>query len=211
MRWRLLRDRLRALFGAQRVHDEIDEEMQFHIDMRARELTRAGLPADEAARQARRSFGSTTRFKEVSYDVRGGGWVEALWRDVAYAARSLRKQPLFSSIIVVVIGIGVGANAAVLGVADHVLWRKLPVRAPEQLVRLTISDQLPAFSYGMLRSMRTVPGFTGVLARWRQSSTFTVGQTSDRGSSSSYRATTSSCSASFRARDACCHRATMKR
>ena len=180
MRWRLLRDRLRALFGAQRVHDEIDEEMQFHIDMRARELTRAGLPADEAARQARRSFGSTTRFKEVSYDVRGGGWVEALWRDVAYAARSLRKQPLFSSIIVVVIGIGVGANAAVLGVADHVLWRKLPVRAPEQLVRLTISDQLPAFSYGMLRSMRTVAGFTGVLARWRQSSTFTVGQTSDR-------------------------------
>ncbi len=180
MRWRLLRDRLRALLRSQRVRDEMDEEMQFHVDMRARELARGGMSPGDALAEARRTFGSTTRIKEMSYDVRGGGALEAIARDLAYAVRALRKQPLLSAVVIAVVAVGVGANAAILGVADHVFWRKLPVRDPEQLVQLRISDELPAFSYQMVRTLGASSAFSQMAARWRQSSTFAVGETTER-------------------------------
>ena len=139
MRWRKLLDRGRALLGAERVHQEIDEELAFHIDMRARDYQRQGMSPEAARTAAQRSFGSTARIKDVSYDIRGGGRVERLWRDIAYAARRLRGQPTLTAVIIAVVAIGVGANAAILGVADHVLWRELPVRAPGELVRLSVA------------------------------------------------------------------------
>src|SRR4051812_32344042 len=133
MRWRKLLDRGRALLGAERVHHEIDQEMAFHIDMRARDYERQGMSPAAARAAAQASFGSTARIKDVSYDIRGGGRVERLWRDVVYAVRRLRGQLTLSTVVIAVVAIGVGANAAILGVADHVLWRELPVRAAGEL------------------------------------------------------------------------------
>ena len=83
--------RVRALVRSESIHEEIDEEMRFHIDMRAEDNERAGMGPAEARREAERRFGRLTSMKERGYEVRGGRWLETFWRDCRYGARSLRK------------------------------------------------------------------------------------------------------------------------
>jgi putative ABC transport system permease protein len=87
--WRVCLDRLRALRDGDAVHREIDEEMRFHLDMRAEEYVRRGMSSEEARREAERRFGRLTGIKEMGYDVRGGGWLEILWQDLRFGARML--------------------------------------------------------------------------------------------------------------------------
>src|SRR5918912_521922 len=88
--------RVRASLRSESIHEEIDEEMQFHIDMRAEENVRRGMAPEEARREAERRFGRLTRVKEQGYEVRGGRWLESFWRDCRYGARSLRNSPGFT-------------------------------------------------------------------------------------------------------------------
>ncbi len=179
--WRVLVARCRALLRPQRVHDEIQEEMRFHIEMRARANEREGMPAAEARRAAARAFGSMTAVKEVSYDIRGGGWVEAVLRDVGYAVRSVLKHRVLSAVVIGIVAIGVGANAAILGVADRVLWRELPVTAPAELEHLNGDHGWDWFSIPSYRALRqTTDAFSGLIARWRQTSTVAVGGDPER-------------------------------
>ncbi|HEY9228385.1 MAG TPA: ABC transporter permease, partial [Gemmatimonadaceae bacterium] len=174
--WRVALARCRALVRPQTVRDEIEEELRFHIDMRAQELVRNGVSPADARRAAAQSFGSVSASKDVSYDIRGGGPLESLWRDIEYGMPSIRSHAALSAVVIGVVAIGVGANAAILGVADRVLWRELPVRAPHELVRLTHYKDVDAASYPLYRAMQADTGaFSGVLARWRQTSSFAVG------------------------------------
>ncbi len=174
--WRVLVARFRALTRGQQVHDEIAEELQFHLEMRARDHAARGLPEDEARQAASRAFGSVTKIKELSYDVRGGGAAETFWRDMTYAMRSLVKHRVLSAIVVTIVAIGVGANAAILGVADRVLWRELPVTAPSELQRITLKSGIDGISYPLYQAFRRESdAFAGVFARFRQSSTFAIG------------------------------------
>jgi predicted permease len=174
--WRVLVARCRALVRPQQVRDEIGDELQFHLEMRAREHARQGMSDEEARRAAARTFGSLTNIKEISYDIRGGGLAEALWRDLTYAARSLVKHRGLSATVVAIVAIGVGANAAILGVADRLLWRELPVRAPSELEQVKLAFGLDGISYPLYRTLRReARGFAAVIARWRQASTLVVG------------------------------------
>ena len=74
--WKALRDRIRALRDSDAVHREIDEEMRFHLDMRAEENVRRGMSPEDARREAERRFGRLTRIKEMGYEVRE----EASWK-----------------------------------------------------------------------------------------------------------------------------------
>src|ERR687885_1005128 len=107
--------RVRALLRSEAIHREIDEEMRFHIEMRAEENVRAGMTPEEARREAERRFGRLTRVKEQGYEVRGGRWLEAFWRDCRYGARSLRKTPAFTAAAILTLALGIGVNAAVFG------------------------------------------------------------------------------------------------
>ncbi len=128
--------RLRALLRRRRLDQDLDDELAFHLAMRASQLEAAGADAQAAQRGARRQFGNVTGIRERLWEQWSFPSVESLWRDVQYGARVLRHAPAFTIVAILTIALGVGANTAVFSVANAVLVRPLPFAHADQLVRL---------------------------------------------------------------------------
>jgi macrolide transport system ATP-binding/permease protein len=143
MRWRALRDE-------DKVHGEIAEEWQLHIDLRTEENIRRGMDPEEARRRAEQNFGNSGYIKDVSWDVRGGGLVETLWQDLRFAARQLRQSPGFAIVALLSLALGIGANAAIFGLISTMLLRPLPIAQPEQVFAIHQGKQKdPSYSQSM--------------------------------------------------------------
>jgi predicted permease len=115
--------------------------------------------------------------------------MDLLIQDFRYAVRSLRRVPAFAAVIVVTLGLGIGANTAIFSLMDQVLLRMLPVRDPQKLVLFdgpgafqgrTMNDM--TFSHPMYRGLRAGSGdvLTGVIARFGTNATLSVGNRSER-------------------------------
>ena len=128
--------RLRALFNGRRLHSDIDEEMRLHIELRTQQHASSGLPAEEARRAARLSFGNPTLLREKSHLAWGWGWLESFLKDLAYGLRSLLRSPALTAVALLSLALGIGANTAIFSFLDAVLLRNLPVQQPRQLVLL---------------------------------------------------------------------------
>jgi putative ABC transport system permease protein len=115
---------------------EMEEEFGFHIEVRAADLTRSGVPAAEAVRRARLEFGSRDRFREEARQARGLRGYDELRSDVRYAVRSLARRPVFAAVAVLTLAVGVGANAAVFSLVNATVLRPLPFDEPDRLVVL---------------------------------------------------------------------------
>ncbi len=127
--WRRLRHR-------DRLDGQLDAELRDHLDRLTADSVRAGLPAGEARRRARLSFGGLDQVKEACRDVRGTRWLEEIAQDLRYGLRMLRLSPAFTLVAVASLALGIGANSAIFGLVDSVLLKSLPVREPDRLVLL---------------------------------------------------------------------------
>jgi predicted permease len=136
MRFRQLLHRLLALGRRRQLERELDDEILAHLELAERDASAAGLSPAEARRAARLAFGGVDQMKEDHRDSRGVRWLETLTRDVRYGLASLTRDPGFTVVVVGVLALGIGANAAMFSLVDAVLLKPIPFPDPDRIVRV---------------------------------------------------------------------------
>src|SRR5215472_8076939 len=129
--WRNLRDRISG-----HTDQDLDRELRAHLEAEVEEQQESGLAAEEARYAARRALGNTTLVKEEVREMWAWASVERLIQDLRYAIRILGRSPVFTVVALLSITLGITANTTVFSLIDAMWFRTLPVRAPEQLVRV---------------------------------------------------------------------------
>jgi predicted permease len=137
---RLVR-RVRALTRRDRVEQELSDELALHIELEQQKNERLGMSPDDARRAALLTFGGIERYKEEARDARGVRVIETMGQDLRYALRSMRRAPAFTLVVVLTLGLGVGATSAIFSIVNAVLLRPLPYGRPDEIVR--VYSQVP--------------------------------------------------------------------
>jgi len=134
----------RLPFRKDRAREEVEGELRFHLEERARRYEREGMTPEQARAAARRRFGDYERVRDEVEETmskyeraeRNAGRMEDLKRDVGFAARQLRRSPGFSAIAILTIALAIGASTAIFSVVDGIMLRSLPYPESDELVRV---------------------------------------------------------------------------
>ena len=124
---------LRASLGRARMESDMDRELRFHLERRAEDLIRGGIPEEEARRQARAEFGGVEARKDECREAVGLRLLDDARADFRYTFRMLRQSPTFSVVAIVSLALGIGANTAIFTLMEAALWKTVPVKNPEEL------------------------------------------------------------------------------
>jgi predicted permease len=165
--------RLANTFRRRTLDREIDEELRFHIDMRAADFERAGMTSEQARQTARRLLGNDAALRDRTREGDVSVRLETALQDIRYGMRMLWRAPWFTVAAALTLAIGIGVNTAMFAVVYGVLIRPLPYADADRLhflfqsnprgrTRVTPLDFVDL--HAQLRSMRTVAivgnGFT---------------------------------------------------
>src|SRR6202166_2448061 len=127
--FRMLIHRLAAPFRRKRLEDDLDEELRSHLEMAVEANLSKGMSAEDARREALRSFGGVEQTKELYRDQRGLPMIETTLQDLRFGLRMLRRDPGFSILAMLCLTLGIGANAAVFSWVEGILFRPYPAVA----------------------------------------------------------------------------------
>ena len=131
---RIFVSRLLGLFRRRRLSEDLDAEVQSHLQLLTEENIRRGMSPKEAEYAARREFGGIEQTKLLYREQQALPFVDTLLQDVKFAGRMLIKRPGFAVIAVLTLAVGIGATTAVFSVVDRILFRSLPYPNDQRLV-----------------------------------------------------------------------------
>lgn len=131
-RLRVLWCRLAGLLRKGNMESDMDEELEFHLQTEIADNLRKGMTPDEARSQALRRFGNIAQTKETYRETRSLPVIQVLWQDTRFGFRMLRRNPGFSSLAVLCLTLGIGANAAVFSWIEGILLRPFPLVAHQE-------------------------------------------------------------------------------
>ncbi len=134
MSLRQMSARILAFFRTSRLDRDLADELASHIGMRTDEHLRRGMPQSEAERLARVEFGGLAQLAEAHREQRGLPFLDTLLQDLRYACRTFRRDAGFTTMAILIVGLGIAASSTIFSVVNAVLLRPLPFRYPGRLV-----------------------------------------------------------------------------
>ena len=152
--------KLQSLFRRKRNAQQLDDEIQFHLEQQILENIAAGMSREEARYAAMRTFGNPTVLKEEARDTWGWIGLEQMGQSLRLSVRALARTPGFALAAIFIIALGIGAPTALFTVVRSVLLRPLPFKEPQRLVRLYEHSADDKFPYNVVSG--------GVFAEWKR-------------------------------------------
>ncbi len=168
-RARVFWQRVRGLFRPRSMERELDDELQFHLQMEIDDLVRKGMEPGAARFAALRRFGGLAQAKETYREVHALPAIEILFQDLRYGLRLLQRNAGFAAVAILSLALGTGANSAIFTLIRALILRPLPVARPEELVQLrqeTPKGPLSKWTYDSFRFFEErTELFSGVLGQ----------------------------------------------
>ena len=124
--------------------NDLDDEIRDHIERETQDNIDRGMPPDLARAAARRKFGNVALAKEDARAVWVPVWIDQVLQDLRYGLRMVRRGPAFAAVVILILALGIGMNAAVFGVVNAVLLRPLSFPDPDRVIWIATQDRRSA-------------------------------------------------------------------
>lgn len=136
-----------------RLDRELDQEIESHLQEKIADLMETGMPEPEARTQARREFGNSALYREISREVWGWVWLETLLQDVRYGARGLRKNQGFTAVAATTLALGIAVNSTIFSVISGWLLKKPALADPDRVVAVVSTNARRALDRGRISAI----------------------------------------------------------